>query len=131
MLRAVAAILPLLIAAAILLAGNGLQGTLLAVRANIEGFPTSLIGVLMSAYFAGFVLGCRFNPAFIKSVGHIRTFLALASIASASGGLPLVTWTIRTHAELQLARDYKAAPIFEGLAASQLAALALSAGRPI
>jgi MFS family permease len=84
MFRAVVSIFPLLLAAAILLAGNGLQGTLLAVRANIEGFPTSLIGVLMSAYFAGFVLGCRFNPAFIKSVGHIRTFLALASIASAS-----------------------------------------------
>lgn len=84
MFRAVAAISSLLLAAAILLAGNGLQGTLLAVRANIEGFPTSLIGLLMSAYFAGFVLGCRFNPAFIKSVGHIRTFLALASIASAS-----------------------------------------------
>jgi MFS family permease len=84
MFRAVAAISSLLLAAAILLAGNGLQGTLLAVRAHLEGFPTSLIGVLMSAYFAGFVLGCRFNPAFIKSVGHIRTFLALASIASAS-----------------------------------------------
>lgn len=84
MFRAVSAIFPLLVAAAILLAGNGLQGTLLAVRANIEGFPTSLIGVLMSAYFAGFVLGCRFNPSFIKSVGHIRTFLALASIASAA-----------------------------------------------
>jgi MFS family permease len=84
MLRAVAAISSLLLAAAILLAGNGLQGTLLAVRANIEGFPTSLIGVLMSAYFAGFVLGCRFNPRFIQSVGHIRTFVALASIASAS-----------------------------------------------
>lgn len=84
MLRIVASILPLLLAAAILLAGNGLQGTLLAVRANIEGFPTSLIGVLMSAYFAGFVLGCRFNPSFIKSVGHIRTFVALASIASAT-----------------------------------------------
>ncbi len=84
MLRAVASIFPLLLAAAILLAGNGLQGTLLAVRANLEGFPTSLIGLLMSSYFAGFVLGCRFNPAFIKSVGHIRTFLALASIASAS-----------------------------------------------
>ncbi len=84
MFRAVASIAPLLIATTILLAGNGLQGTLLAVRANLEGFPTSLIGVLMSAYFGGFVLGCRFNPAFIKSVGHIRTFLALASIASAS-----------------------------------------------
>lgn len=91
MFRAVSAIFPLLLAAAILLAGNGLQGTLLAVRANIEGFPTSLIGVLMSAYFAGFVLGCRFNPSFIKSVGHIRTFLALASIASASALIhPLV-----------------------------------------
>lgn len=96
MLRAVISIFPLLLAAAILLAGNGLQGTLLAVRANIEGFPTSLIGVLMSAYFAGFVLGCRFNPAFIKSVGHIRTFLALASVASASALIhPMVidVWT--------------------------------------
>jgi MFS family permease len=84
MLRAISAILPLLLAAAILLAGNGLQGTLLAVRANLEGFQTPMIGVLMSAYFGGFVLGCRLNPTFIKSVGHIRTFLALASIASAS-----------------------------------------------
>jgi len=84
MFRAVAATLPLLLAAAILLAGNGLQGTLLAVRGNLEGFPTALIGVMMSAYFGGFILGCRLNPGFIKSVGHIRTFVALASIASAS-----------------------------------------------
>lgn len=99
MFRAVATIIPLLFAAAILLAGNGLQGTLLAVRANLEGFPTALIGVLMSAYFAGFILGCRFNPGFIKSVGHIRTFVALASIASASALVhPIVidvpTWAI-------------------------------------
>jgi MFS family permease len=84
MLRAVAAIATLLFAAAILLAGNGLQGTLLAVRASIEGFPLALIGVLMASYYAGFILGCRFNPGFIKSVGHIRTFVALASIASAA-----------------------------------------------
>ncbi|MFN3958782.1 MAG: MFS transporter [Parvularculaceae bacterium] len=99
MLRAVAALSPLLLAAAILLAGNGLQGTLLAVRANLEGFPTALIGVLMSAYFAGFILGCRLNPAFIKSVGHIRTFVALASVASASALVhPIVidvpTWAV-------------------------------------
>lgn len=84
MYRVVVAIIALLFAAAILLTGNGLQGTLLAVRANIEGFPTALIGVLMSCYYAGFILGCRFNPGFIKSVGHIRTFVALASIASAA-----------------------------------------------
>lgn len=84
MLNIVSSLLPLLLAAAILLAGNGLQGTLLAVRADLEGFPTVLIGVLMSAYFAGFIIGCRVNPRFIKSVGHIRTFVALASVASAA-----------------------------------------------
>ena len=84
MFRAVSSLASLLLAAAILYAGNGLQGTLLAVRGGLEGFPTALIGVLMSSYFAGFILGCRINPTFIKSVGHIRTFIALASIASAA-----------------------------------------------
>ena len=83
MYRAVSTLAALLLAAAILLAGNGLQSTLLAVRGRIEGFPTPLIGLLMSAYFSGFVIGCRVNPSFIKSVGHIRTFVALASVASA------------------------------------------------
>lgn len=84
MFRAFAAISALLLAAAILLAGNGLQSTLIAVRGKLEGFPTPLIGLLMASYFAGFVVGCRINPGFIKSVGHIRTFVALASIASAA-----------------------------------------------
>jgi MFS family permease len=84
MFRAFAALSALLLAAAILLAGNGLQSTLIAVRGKLEGFPAPLIGLLMSAYFAGFVVGCRVNPTFIKSVGHIRTFVALASIASAA-----------------------------------------------
>lgn len=84
MFRAFAAISALLLAAAILLAGNGLQSTLTSVRGKLEGFPTPLIGLLMASYFAGFVVGCRINPGFIKSVGHIRTFVALASIASAA-----------------------------------------------
>ena len=74
----------LLLAAAILLAGNGLHTTLLAVRANIEGFPLYQIGLLLSAYFAGFIAGCRWTPLLVKRVGHIRTFTALASVASAS-----------------------------------------------
>lgn len=99
MLKAFAAISALLLAAAILLVGNGLQSTLISVRANLEGFPTALIGVQMSGYFAGFVLGCRINPSFIKSVGHIRTFVALASIGSASTlghalVVDVVAWTL-------------------------------------
>ena len=74
----------LLLASAILLTGNGLQGTLIAVRGNLEGFALPFIGLFMSAYFAGFMVGCFYNPVLVRRVGHIRTFAALASIASAS-----------------------------------------------
>ncbi|WP_428407622.1 MFS transporter [Hyphococcus sp.] len=74
----------LLIAAFFLISGNGLQGTLLSVRGNMEGFPLVLVGLLMSAYFAGFIFGCRIAPRMVKRVGHIRAFTALASIASAA-----------------------------------------------
>ncbi|MFT3725041.1 MAG: glycerophosphodiester phosphodiesterase family protein [Hyphomonadaceae bacterium] len=51
----------------------------------------------------------------------------LAKIEAAAGGLPMVTWTVRTAEELALARKYGAAPIFEGFSAD----LAKPAGTPI
>ncbi|MCR9269385.1 MAG: MFS transporter [Hyphomonadaceae bacterium] len=84
MFKSLGAIAALLLATAFLYAGNGLQGTLLAVRGDIENFSTTTIGLLTSAYFAGFIAGCRMGPGMIKSVGHIRAFVALASIASSS-----------------------------------------------
>jgi len=84
MKNAILSVFSLLVAAAILLGANGLQSTLLSLRANIEGFPLSAIGFLTSAYFVGFILGCRYAPRFIKNVGHIRAFTALASVASAA-----------------------------------------------
>ena len=77
-------IFALLLASAILLMGNGLQGTLLIVRANSEAFSLTSIGLITSAYFVGFVLGCRYIPKIVQQVGHIRTYTALASIASAA-----------------------------------------------
>ncbi len=84
-------LIPLLIAAGILLAGNGLQGTLIAIRGAQEGFSTSLIGFMGTAYFGGFLLGCVAIPRMLQSVGHIRTFAALAAIATAAT-LALVIW---------------------------------------
>ena len=84
MRQALLVISSLLLAASILLAGNGLQGTLLSIRANIDGFALPVIGLLLSAYFIGFIAGCRYAPRLIAKVGHIRTFTALASVASAS-----------------------------------------------
>lgn len=62
--------------------GNGLQGTLLGVRASIEDFSTLTTGIIMSLYYAGFLAGSWLVPKLIQKVGHIRVFAALASLAS-------------------------------------------------
>jgi MFS family permease len=61
---------------------NGLQGTLLSLRATLEGFATTTTGLVMSGYFAGIILGSWHTPSLVRRVGHIRVFAALASIAS-------------------------------------------------
>ncbi len=82
-------LIPLLAAAGILLAGNGLQGTLIAVRGSAEGFSTTLIGFIGASYFLGFMLGCFTVTPMLRAVGHIRVFCAMAAVA-ASGTLLLV-----------------------------------------
>ena len=57
MTASLAPIAALLTSVAILLMGNGLQGTLLPLRANSAGFSAADIGILGGAYFAGFILG--------------------------------------------------------------------------
>ncbi|SEN90611.1 MFS transporter [Palleronia pelagia] len=63
---------------------NGLQATLLAVRAGLEGFGGLATGLIMSGFFAGMSIGSLVAPQLIDRVGHIRTFAALASLASAA-----------------------------------------------
>ncbi|MCC0030124.1 MAG: MFS transporter [Brucellaceae bacterium] len=75
---------PLLTAAGILLAGNGVQGTLIAVRGAAEGFSPGLIGFIATAYFGGFLFGCLAITRILQNVGHIRAFSALAALASAA-----------------------------------------------
>jgi MFS family permease len=48
----------------------------------MEGFPIFVTGLVMSLYYAGFLLGCYITPKIIASVGHVRVYAALASIAS-------------------------------------------------
>lgn len=74
---------PLLLGVLFLMVGNGMQGTLLGVRGQIEGISTYEMSVVMSAYFAGFLLGSRLVPGMIRNVGHVRVFAALGSLISA------------------------------------------------
>lgn len=83
MKHALAPVAALLIGVSILLTGQGLQGTLLPVRASLENFPTVAIGIMGAAYFLGFTLGCLRGGELLKRVGHVRVFLAMASLASA------------------------------------------------
>lgn len=84
MIRAITPVAALLIGAAILLTGQGLQGILLPVRANLEGFSTLAIGFIGAFYFLGFTLGCWKGATLIRRVGHVRVFAAMTAIASAS-----------------------------------------------
>ena len=72
----------LLIGMALLMLGAGLQGTLVGLRASLEGFPTLLAGVVLAAYYFGYMGGSLMTPALVSSVGHIRVFAALTSLAS-------------------------------------------------
>lgn len=91
----------LLLGMALIMVGNGLQTSLLGVRASIENFSTTITGFMMSGYFLGLIFGCNFTPLFIRRVGHIRIFGALASLASASILLqaifigPFIWWVMR------------------------------------
>lgn len=68
----------------ILMLGDGLQGTLLAVRADLEGFSATLTGLVMSAFYLGFLLGSIMTPRLTIRVGHIRVFAACAALSSAA-----------------------------------------------
>ena len=101
MIAAITPILALLISISLLLMGNGLQGTLLPVRASFESFSALDIGILGSSYFLGFAAGCVYGPYIVRRVGHIRTFTAMATIASCAVLVhafvlnPVVWWLLR------------------------------------
>ncbi|HUI18330.1 MAG TPA: MFS transporter [Alphaproteobacteria bacterium] len=82
MLAILASVAALLLGVAILNTGNGLFGTFLSLRMSLEGFPTEVTGLIMSAYYVGLVVGARTCHSIINRVGHIRAFSAFAATVS-------------------------------------------------
>jgi len=72
----------LLLGMGMLMLGNGMQGTLLGLRATDEGFSGTVTGLVMAGYFVGFLGGALLTPRIIQRAGHVRVFAALASLAS-------------------------------------------------
>jgi MFS family permease len=73
-----------LVSVGLLVVASNLQTSLLSLRAGLEGFREESIGLLMSSFFLGFTGGSVLTVGFLRSVGYIRTFAALASVASAA-----------------------------------------------
>jgi MFS family permease len=111
-LKVITATWPLLLGMGVLMLGAGLQSTLLALRATLEGFPPPVTGIIMSSYYVGYLLGTRIAPPLLRQVGHVRVFAALAAIASAAILLqgsfvqPVVWGAMRLVSGLSLAGIY-------------------------
>ncbi|MEK9673289.1 MAG: MFS transporter [Rhodospirillaceae bacterium] len=94
-------VISLLLSFAILLMGNGLQGTLLPLRAGHEGFSPLSIGIMGATYYAGYIGACFAAPHVVARVGHIRSFTVFGTVASAAAMVHAIFvndatwWTLR------------------------------------
>ncbi|MBA54837.1 MAG: MFS transporter [Pseudomonadales bacterium] len=74
----------LLMGVALLLLGSGLLNTLLAIRGGMEGYSDSSMGLIMSGYFVGFLIGTFLALPIIQRIGHVRTFAFCAALGACS-----------------------------------------------
>ena len=84
------AVRSLLVGVALVMSCNGLLRVTLGVRAELEDFGLAVTGLVMAGYFLGFLFGTKAAEHFLATVGHIRVFSALASVASAASVLHLI-----------------------------------------
>jgi MFS family permease len=72
----------LLISIGLLLAGHGMQLSLLPLHASGLGWNDLYIGLTGAAYFLGFISGCLVLPKWLSKVGHIRVFVCLTALSA-------------------------------------------------
>ena len=96
----------------LLMVGNGLSGTLIGIRSELEGFDTVVSGLIMTGYFVGFLAGSHFVRSALGRVGHIRVFAAMASLASASVLIHSVTTQPATWFFMRAATGFCMAGLF-------------------
>ncbi|MEL6920605.1 MAG: MFS transporter [Pseudomonadota bacterium] len=84
MLRAIIPVTGLMLSTFFLLAGSGLTGVLLPLRAGLEGWSPVVIGWIGFGYAACFTAGCVVVPRLVLRVGHVRVYAVLATLLSMS-----------------------------------------------
>lgn len=84
MTKVYTSLIALLAGCAVVLVGQGLLNTLIPLRAGLEGFSETDIGLLGALYYAGFGIGCVASPYLVRRVGHVRAFLAVGVLHTAA-----------------------------------------------
>lgn len=81
-MRLILSLAPLLLSVILLQLSSGGLGPLDALSGLAMGFTSQQIGLLGSAHFLGFFLGCWWAPRLMGSVGHARAFAAFVVIGA-------------------------------------------------
>ncbi|QFT63639.1 MFS transporter [Roseivivax sp. THAF30] len=93
MVRSLLPLTALLMGSAFLLFAGGLNGLILPVRGEAEGFTAASLGLLGTGWAIGYVAGCLGTPRLVARVGHIRSFGAMCAIAAIAVLLSLLLIT--------------------------------------
>ena len=72
--------------------GNNLLNITVPLELKAGGLSTEATGMVMAAYFAGFLVGSRYGKVAIMRVGHIRVFAGLAALAAAAALMYPFLW---------------------------------------
>lgn len=62
--------------------GTGLYNTYISLRLTQDGVSESWVGLLISAYYFGLVIGVRVGHKLIAKFGHIRAYVASAAVVT-------------------------------------------------
>ncbi|WP_271274502.1 MFS transporter [Aliamphritea hakodatensis] len=68
----------------ILYLGNGLINVFLPIRMELESFDANSIGMVLSLYSVGALLGALYSKELIKRAGHIRMFAGCVALGTIS-----------------------------------------------
>jgi MFS family permease len=71
---------PILLAITLIQIGNGITGTLVSVTSEARGFDPFVKGLVLSAFYAGSLIGAWAAPPIIGRLTHVASFVAFTSL---------------------------------------------------
>jgi len=112
LLHSLRSVASLLVGAGILTLGSSLLGIVLPMRMGMAELSDAVIGLVMSGYFVGFILGCIFGPRLTGRIGHVRAFAAFAAVISAAALLHALWFGALPWALLRIVSGFCMAGLF-------------------